>query len=279
MTRAFWDYEFMRNAFAAGTVIAIVAGVVGYFVVLRSLSFAAHALSHIGFAGATGAALLVGSPDSVFLGLLVFSTGSGIGMGVLGNRIYGRDVAIGIILAFALGLGSLFLALYRGYANYTVSILFGDIVGISSSSVLTTVLAGMFTLVLLAIIYRPLLFSSLDQDVAEARGVSTRALAIAFMVILAVAVSNAVQVVGVLLVFSLMVTPAATAQRITARPLLCIALSAGLAVLYTWVSLVIAYYVPWPMSFFVTTLGFLTYIVVRTLTGLRNRLHVLAEGA
>jgi len=273
-------YDFMRNAFIAGTVVAVVAGVVGYFVVLRSLAFAGHALSHIGFAGAAGgvavvaaffgggaAALAVGS----IVGLLVFTVGAGVVMGVLGNRIRGRDVVIGIVLAWTLGLGVLFLNLYNGYATEAYAILFGEILGISSVAVVVTLVASVVTLAAVVALYRPLLFASLDDEVAAARGVPVRFLSIAFMVVLAIAVSEAVQVVGVLLIFSLLVTPPAIAERLTVRPPLVIALSVGLAVAFTWLGLAVAYYAPYPVSFFITSIAFATYLVVRGVGAVRER--------
>ena len=278
-------YDFMRNAFIAGTIVAVVAGVVGYFVVLRSLAFAGHALSHIGFAGAAGGvavvaaffgggatALAVGS----IVGLLVFTIGAGVVMGVLGNRIRGRDVVIGIVLAWTLGLGVLFLNLYNGYATEAYAILFGEILGISSVAVLVTLVAGLVTLAAVAALYRPLLFASLDDEVAAARGVPVRALSVVFMVVLAVAVSEAVQVVGVLLVFALLVTPPAIAERLTVRPPAVIALSAALAVAFTWLGLAIAYYAPYPVSFFITSIAFATYLVVRTAGAARQRSRALS---
>jgi zinc/manganese transport system permease protein len=253
-------YPFMQHAFAAGTIVALTAGVIGYFVVLRGLSFAAHALSHIGFAGATGAVLLGLSP---IVGLLAFTAGAGSIMGSLGRRLRGRDVTIGIVMAWALGLGVLFLRLYTGYATAAYAILFGQILGISARDVWLTTAAGALALLALAIIYRPLLFATLDEDVAEAKGVPVRGLSIAFMIILAVAVSEAVQVVGVLLIFALIVTPAAIAQRFTRRPSRGILLSALLAVLFSWAGLTVAFYLPYPVSFFITTFAFIAYVVTR----------------
>jgi zinc/manganese transport system permease protein len=253
-------YPFMQHAFAAGTMVALTAGVIGYFVVLRGLSFAAHALSHIGFAGATGAVLLGLSP---IVGLLAFTAGAGTIMGSLGRRLRGRDVTIGIVMAWALGLGVLFLRLYTGYATAAYAILFGQILGISARDVLLTTAAGTLALLALAVMYRPLLFATLDEDVAEAKGVPVRGLSIAFMIVLAVAVSEAVQVVGVLLIFALIVTPAAIAQRFTSRPSRGILLSALLAVLFTWAGLTVAFYLPYPVSFFITTFAFWTYLLAR----------------
>lgn len=253
-------YTFMQHAFEAGTIVAITAGVIGYFVVLRGLSFAAHALSHIGFAGGT-AAVLIGLP--LLSGLLTFTIAAGMVMGALGQRLRGRDVTIGIVMAWSLGLGVLFIALLKGSANTAVNILFGTIVGITSGDVIATAIAGAFTLIAVAIVYRPLLFSTLDEEVAEAKGVPVRMLAILFMVILAIAVSESVQVVGVLLIFALIVTPAAIAERFTKRPSRGILLSALLALLFTWAGLVIGYYLPYPVSFFITTIAFWSYLLAR----------------
>ncbi|HEX8981302.1 MAG TPA: metal ABC transporter permease [Ktedonobacterales bacterium] len=269
-----FQYAFMRNAFAAGTIVAIVAGVVGYFVVLRSLSFAGHALSHIGFAGATAAVVVGASPVA---GLLVFTVGAGLGMGALGKRIYGRDVVIGIVLAWMLGLGVLFLSLYTGYATEAYALLFGEILGISQRDVLITLIAGIITLLAIAAIYRPLLFASLDEDVAEARGVPVRWLGVAFMALLALAVSEAVQVVGVLLIFALLVTPAAIAERLTTRPEVAILLSVALALGITWAGLAIAFYAPYPVSFFITTIAFAAYVVVRGAQAIRDALAARAQ--
>lgn len=265
-----FHYEFMVHAFEAGTVVAIVAGAIGYFVVLRGSAFAAHALSHIGFAGATGAVVLALSP---IVGLLAFTLGAGIAIGALGDRLRGRDVTIGIVLAWALGLGVLFISLYRGYATEAYALLFGQILGISTSDVIATLAAGLITIVALVVVYRPLLFSSVDEDLAGARGVPVTALSIAFMAILAVAVSEAVQVVGVLLIFALIVTPAAIAVRFSSRPPIAIGIGILLALAFTWFGLAIAFFSPHPVSFFITTLAFATYLVVRLAEGLRPRLR------
>src|SRR5256712_5523145 len=254
-------YPFMQHAYEAGTVVAIVAGIVGYFVVLRRSSFAAHSLSHIGFAGAAGAALFGISP---VYGLLLFTTVGGSSMAVLSPKATYRDVSIGTVLAFMLGLGVLFISLYTGYATAAYSILFGEILGISSGDVLLTLVAGLVILAAVAIVYRPLLFASLDEDVAEAKGVPTFVLGIVFMLLVAVATSIAVQVVGVLLIFSLMVTPAAISQELAKRPRTAIMISVTIALLATWLGLSIAYYgPPYPVSFYITTLVFSFYLLVR----------------
>jgi zinc/manganese transport system permease protein len=266
-----FHYEFMVHAFQAGTVVAIVAGAIGYFVVLRASAFAAHALSHIGFAGATGAVVLGISP--VF-GLLAFTLASGVTIGALGNRLRGRDVTIGIVLAWTLGLGVLFISLYRGYATEAYALLFGEILGISATDVAITLVAGVATVGALIAVYRPLLFSSVDDDLASAKGVPVTALSIVFMAILAVAVTEAVQVVGVLLIFALIVTPAAIAVRFTSRPMVAIVTGIGLALAFTWAGLTIAYYSPHPVSFFITSLAFATYVAVRLSEPIRQRIGV-----
>jgi len=262
------QYAFMQNAYLAGAIVAVVAGVVGYFVVLRGLSFAGHALADIGFAGAAGAVLL--GIDPIF-GLLVFTIGSAVGIGLLGKRIQGRDVAIGIVLAWALGLGVLFLSLYTGYASEAYAVLFGEILGISVDDLLVTLLAGVIILAAMAVLYRPLLFASFDDEVAEARGVPVRFLSMAFMIILALAVSEAVQVVGVLLIFALLVTPAAIAERLTARPGRAIAIAVVLALAFTWAGIFISYYILYPVSVFITTLAFGSYVLVRLILAARAR--------
>lgn len=254
------QYDFMRHAFEAGTIVAIIAGVIGYFIVLRRSAFAAHALSHIGFAGAAGAVLLGVNP---IIGLLVFTSGGGLAIATLGRKAASRDVQIGTVLAFMLGLGVLFISLYSGYATEAYSLLFGEILGISSGDVLVTLVAALVLLAAVAVVYRPLLFTSLDEDVAEAKGVSIVGIGIVFMLLIAVATSMAVQVVGVLLIFALMVTPAAVAQRLSRRPAQGILISVLIALLATWFGLFISFYLPYPVSFFITTATFAVYLAVR----------------
>jgi zinc/manganese transport system permease protein len=253
-------YEFMQNAFIAGTIVAILAGVVGYFVVLRRLSFATEALSHGGFAGATGAAVI---GQDVFLGLVAFTSVSGAFMGWMGDRLRGRDVAIGGTLAFSLALGLLFLSLSTRFSGLAVNILFGSILSIAATDVRFIAAFGALALCAVGIMYRPLLFASVDAEIADARGVPVRALSIAFMVLLAITVSASVQVVGVLLIFALMILPAAAAQHLTAQPSRAILLAVIFAVLYVWAGLVIGFYLPYPPSFFITALAFLAFVAVR----------------
>jgi zinc/manganese transport system permease protein len=258
--QSMWQYEFMRHAFEAGTVVAIVAGVIGYFVVIRRLSFAAHALSHIGFAGAAGAVLAGLSP---LTGLIAFTSGGGLAIAFLGRKAASRDVQIGTVLAFMLGLGVLFISLYKGYATEAYSLLFGEILGISSSDVWTTLIAGVLILLAAAALYRKLLFTSLDEDVAEAKGISILFMSISSLLLIALATSIAVQVVGVLLIFALLVTPAAIAQRLAQTPAQGIAISVLVALFSTWIGLFMSYYIPFPVSFFIVSLVFGIYIIVR----------------
>jgi zinc/manganese transport system permease protein len=268
-------YAFMRNAFEAGTAIAVVAGLVSYFVVLRRSSFAAHSLSHVGFSGAAAAVLLGVNP--VF-GLLAFTSAAGAGMALLGPKAAHRDVEIGSVLAFALGLGLLFISLYRGFATETYSILFGEVLAISSQAVTTTLVAGIVLLLAVAVVYKPLLFSSLDEEVAEAKGMPTRLIGVLFMLLVAVAVSFAVQIIGVLLIFSLLVTPAAIAVRLAGRPASAIGIAVGVALLAVWVGLFVSWYLPYPVSFLITTIVFALYLVVRAGGALAARARKPAGG-
>lgn len=248
-------YEFMRNAFAASTIVAVVAGAIGYFLVLRGETFAGHALSHVGFAGATGAVLVGLSP---FVGLTAFTLLAGLGISIVGQRA-NRDVAIGIVLTLSLGLGLLFLHFYTAYAGMATSLLFGNVLGIGQQTVWLLLGMAVVTLAGLALISRPLLFASLQPELAEARGVPLRRLSALFMLIVALATAQAIQIVGVLLVFALMVAPAAAALRLTRHFLTGFLLAIGLAVGIAWLSLLLAYFTDWPTSFWITGLGGFAY--------------------
>lgn len=261
--------SFVENAFMAGTLIAVVSAIVGYFVVLRAQAFAAHALSHVGFAGATLAAVL---GISGLLGMSGFTVAAALGMGALGRRIRGRDVEIGMILSFALGLGVLFLRLYTNSASETVSVLFGSILSVTHEDIVLTLVFGFATLVALAAIFRPLLFSSIDPEVAEARGVPIKMLSMIFIFLLAITVAEAIQVVGVLLVFALIVAPAASAQHLTRKPFSAIAISVALSVAFTWGGLLLALATSWPVSFFIAALAACTYGAAITI-GHARRAH------
>jgi zinc/manganese transport system permease protein len=251
-------YDFMRTAFAAGGIVAVVSGTVGYFLVLRNSTFAGHALGHVGFAGATGAALIGVAP---LWGLVVLTLAAGTAMGLLGERLRERDVAIGIVLAFALGFGVLFLSLYTSRATTANAILFGNVLGVDADAVWSLLALGAVSLLALAMIARPLLFATLAPALAEARGVSLRLVSVLFLAIVAIAVAEAAQVVGVLLVFALMVAPAAAALRLTARLGLGIALSAILAMVETWNGIALAYITDWPTSFCIVLVSCAVYFL------------------
>jgi zinc/manganese transport system permease protein len=257
-------YHFMQNAYLAGTMVALTAGIVGYFMVLRSQSFAGHSLANVGFAGATGA-VLFGVPPIVGLFLAGALAAVGIQtLNVASGQSRQSDIAVGAVFTASLALGFLFIFLATAeYAANVYNVLFGNVLGISDTDVRiilwsTLVLVGAFLL-----IARPLFFASIDPDVAAARGVPVRALALGYLMLLALAVAVAVQVVGVLLIFALLVTPAAIAQEVTTRPAVAAAVAVALALIFTWVGLAVGYFTPYPVGFFITTFAFGTYALVR----------------
>jgi len=254
--------EFMRNAFIAGGCIALAAGLVGYFVVLRNQVFTADALGHVAFTGGLGGVLAGLNPLAGVFGSCIAVA---LAIGALGGRARGRDVAIGTVFAWVLGLGVLFLSLYttaRSAASGTlgVSILFGSILGLQPAQVIVGSLTGLATVAVMLAIARPLLFLSIDPEVAVARGVPARALTALFFVLVAVTVAESVQAVGALLIFALIVTPAAVAQILSTRPWVGMALSAGIALAVVWLGLVLAFYVALPASFLITGLAFALYL-------------------
>src|SRR5580693_5394955 len=251
------EYDFMRTAFAASGIAALLSGTVGFFLVLRGQTFAGHALSHAGFTGATGAVLFGFSP---LAGLVGFTVMVGVGMGLFGEKLAARDVAVGMMLSLALGLGLLFLHFYTAAATQAAALLFGNVLGVDSSALLTLGVLALVSFVALAIIIRPLIFASLESELAEARGVPIRFVSVAFLAIVAVAVAECAQIVGVLLVFTLMVGPAAAAQNFSRRLIGGVALAAGLALAEAWGGLTLAYYTDWPTSFWITALSGLAYL-------------------
>jgi zinc/manganese transport system permease protein len=253
-----FQYEFMTNAFAAAGIVAVVSGVVGYFLVMRGQTFAGHALSHIGFAGATGAGLIGLAP---LWGLLGFTLAAGIVMGALSDRISNRDVAIGVVLALALGFGLLFLHYYTSFATQATALLFGNVLAVDHGMIATLAALGVITLAALASIMRPLIFSTLQPELAEAKGVPMRFISTAFLAIVALAVSACAQIVGVLLVFTLMVGPPAAAQWVTTGLWSGLIFSAVLALGEAWLGITIAYETDWPVSFCIAVLSALGYFV------------------
>jgi zinc/manganese transport system permease protein len=263
-------HEFVQNAFFAGTMVAIISGVIGYCVVLRAQTFATDSLSHISFAGATGA-VIIGL--SSLIGMFVLTVLAALGMGALGNRVRGRDVETGMVLAFALGLGVLFLSIYTQGATEAVNVLFGSILSVSRANLIATLVVGGMALLTLICIFRPLLFASIDPEVAVTRGVPLRLLSMLFLLLLAITITVSVQVVGVLLVFALLIAPAAAAEHVTRRPFTSIALSIILGLVCVWGGLLLAFFGPWrhlPVSFYISVLAALCYFVALVVGRLRS---------
>ena len=262
--RQLLTYQFMVNALEAGTIVAVLAAVVGWYMVLRRQTFAGHTLSVMAFPGATGAAL-AGLPTSLGYYLACGAAALAIG-GTRSSRArgYGAETAtIGAIQAVGLAAGYLFLQLNQAVLGGPETLLFGTFLGVSSGQVLVLLAVAVTTLTLIALVSRPLLFATLDPQVALARGVPVRLLDGGFLLLLGLAVAATSQITGILLVFALLVAPAATAQLITMRPLPGLALSVVFAVLIAWLGLGTAYFSPYPVGFFTTTFAFGLYVIVR----------------
>ena len=250
-------YDFMQMAFLAASVVAVVSGAVGYVLVLRGEAFAGHALAHVGFTGATGAVLVGASP---LWGLVTLTVLGGMGMGLLGKRLQERDVAIGVVLSVSLGFGLLFLHFFTAYATAATALLFGNVLGVDEATLWSLLGLGVVSLGGLAVIARPLIFASLQPELAEARGVPLRLLAVLFLGIVGLAVAECSQIVGVLLVFTLMVGPPAAAQRLTTGLWRGVGVSVGLALAEAWGGLALAYWTDWPTSFWITALSGAVYL-------------------
>jgi zinc/manganese transport system permease protein len=255
--------DVFQKALLGGTAAAALAALVGYFLVLRVQAFAAEAFSDICFAGATGAALLGQSP---LVGMIAFSLLSALSLGAMGDRARGRSVEIGMVLSFALGLGVLFLSIYTrssaSHANAGVSILFGSILSVRPADIYRMLAAGGAALVTLAVVYRPLLFASVDPAAARARGVPVRALSVVFLLVLALAAAACTFVVGVLLASALLIAPAAAAVRMAHRPLHTLLLSLAFGVFITWAGLLVSFIGPWrhpPVGFSISALAAIVY--------------------
>ena len=258
-------FPFMVNALEAGTVVAVLAGVVGWFMVLRRESFAGHSLSVLAFPGATGA-LLAGLPATAgyfaFCGAGAVAIGAAGGSGARRNR--SQEAAVtGAVQAFGLACGFVFLSLYQGVLAGYENLLFGTFLGVTRGQVLVLAVVAVLALAFLALAGRPLLFASVDQGVARASGVPTRALGLAFLLVLGLTVAETVQITGVLLVFTLLVAPAATAQLITTRIALSLVLTVTLGVLVTWIGLGLAFFFGYPVGFYISTVAFVVYFVAR----------------
>jgi zinc/manganese transport system permease protein len=251
---------FMMNTWTTATIVAVVAGVVGFFVVLRGEAFPAHAIPKGAFAGAAGAALL---GISTLIGLAVFSLLGALSIGILGRR--GRnDVATALTLVMMLAVGAAVLSRTTQYEAEIYSLLFGEILGVSTSQIVPTAALGAVCLAAIAMLYRPLMLSSVVPEIAEARGVRGYRIQICFLIVLALAATMTVPVVGALLMFSLMTGPPAAARYLTSRPVLAMALSAAIALITVWAAIAASYLYNWPVGFFVGTLAALSYGAGRT---------------
>jgi zinc/manganese transport system permease protein len=258
---------FMRNAFIAGVLVAVAAGVIGYFVVVRSGEFSAHALGHIGFPGATGAVLLGLSPT---LGLAVFCIGGALIIGALGRHVDERATATGTILAFATGLGILFASLATKSSNIVTNVLFGNLLAVSGDQITMFVWFTVVLLGVVAVIARPLTLASVNPEVAEAKGLPVRLLGLVFLVLMGLVITMAVQVVGTLLLFALVVTPPATALRLTARPSRVVLLGVSIGLISVISGLVLSVMFNLPPSFFIVSCSFLIWILVLAATRSRG---------
>ncbi len=280
--------QFMINAWEASTIVAVVAGVVGFFTVLRGSSFAAHALPNGAFAGAAGASLI---GVNTILGLGVFSLFGAIGIASLGRRAR-HDVATALAIVVMLGLGSLFLSMTTEYAPEIFSLLFGEVLGVSSNELLPTAAIGAICIAAIIVLYRPLLLSSVMPDVAESRGIKGHRMELAFLLVVALVTTMAVPVVGTLLIFSLLISPAAAARSFTNTPLTAMGLSVVIALVTVWSAIALSYTSNLPIGFFVGAIGAVTYAISRgwaarrhsrrTSPGTRHRgsaVHALVEAS
>jgi zinc/manganese transport system permease protein len=252
----------MMNTWIAGSVVAVIAGAVGFFAVLRGQTFAAHAIPNGAFAGAAGASLL---GINVIWGLAAFAIAGALGIGAFGSERQGRksrnDVVTALSLVLMLGLGALFISWSSQYADETYALLFGEVFGISPGEILPILGLGIAAAVAIGVAFRPLMLTSALPEVAEARGVSTRAADIYFLLVMALATSMTVPVVGALLIFSLMIGPPAAARSVTARPALALALSVAIALGTVWISIALSYQTNWPLGFFVGVAGAVFYLL------------------
>lgn len=258
----------VHNSLYAGLVLGVMGGLVSYFVMMRDLPFAVHGVSEISFAGAS-AAVLFGV--NVVAGSIGGSLIAALVIGLLGVRARARNSVIGVLMPFGLGLGVLFLSLYKGRAANKFGLLTGQIVAVDSPQLTAMIIVGACVLAALAIIWRPLTFASLDADVAAARGVPVRALSPIFMLVLAVTVAMAVQIVGALLVLSILVTPAAAAMRVSVVPLRTAALSVIFAVAALVGGILLALGSSIPISPYVTTISFVIYLICRSIAAIQAR--------
>jgi zinc/manganese transport system permease protein len=259
--------SFMTNTWIVATIVAAVAGVVGYFVVLRGSAFPAHAIPKGAFAGAAGASLL---GINTLIGLGVFSLLGALGIGAMGRR--GRhDVVTALALVMMLALGAAFLSRTSQYEPQIYSLLFGEVLGVSSTQILPVAVLGGLCIAAIAVLYRPLMLSSIVPEIAEAKGIRGHRMEICFLIVVALATAMTVPVVGALLIFSLMIGPPAAARSLTSRPVLAMLLSVVIALVTVWVAIAASYLYNWPVGFFVGALGALCYGIGRGWAWRRTR--------
>jgi zinc/manganese transport system permease protein len=257
----------MMNTWIAATIVALVAGAIGFFAVLRGQSFAAHAIPNGAFAGAAGAGLL---GLNVFWGLAVFSLAGALGIGALGRRAR-QDVVTALVLVLMLALGALFISFSTEYSAVTYSLLFGEVFGVGSNLLVPIAVLGAVALAAMAVLYRPLLLASALPEVADARGVSTRRMELCFLVVMGLAAAMTVPVVGVLLMFALMIGPAAAARSFTKRPSYAIATATGIALATVWAGIALSYRTNWPLGFYVGVIAAGFYLLGQGWTAVRRR--------
>jgi len=256
----------MLNTWIAATAVAVIAGVTGFFAVLRGSTFAAHAIPNGAFAGAAGASLLGLNP---FVGLAAFSVAGALGIAGLSRRSR-PDVATALTFVMMLAVGALFVSWSTEYAQEAYSLLFGEVFGVSSDEVLPILALGVLSIAAIAVMFRPLLLSSALPEVAEARGVSARGMELGFLLVMALATSMTVPVVGALLMFSLMIGPSAAARSVTARPVLAMTLAVALALVTVWTGIVVSYMSNWPLGFFVGVMGAFFFLAGRAYAAVRS---------
>lgn len=257
----------MLNTWIAASIVAVIAGVVGFFAVIRGQSFAAHAIPNGAFAGAAGAGLL---GLNVIWGLAVFAVGGALAIGTFGRRAR-QDVVTALALVLMLGLGALFVSFSTEYAEVTYSLLFGEVFGVEQDVILPIAVLGVVSVVLIAVMYRPLLLASTMPEVADARGVSTRRMEMCFLLVMALATSMTVPVVGALLMFALMIGPPAAARCFVKRPGRAIAASVAIALATVWAGIIASYQTNWPLGFFVGVIAAGFFIAGSAWTAVRRR--------
>lgn len=273
-------FHFMVNAFRAGTIVAVLAGAIGWYMVLRRQAFAGHTLAVVSFPGASGAIWLGVSATA---GYFTACVAAALVIALVprpasGQRHSEESAVIGTVQAFALACGMLFVSLYGGFLNSLTGLLFGTFLGISDRQVIILLIVAAVVLAILAAIARPLFFATVDNDVAQARGIPVRLLSIGYLVLLGCAAAEVSQITGALLVFALLVMPAASAQQLTARPASSFALTIALAILITWLGLGVAYFSVYPVGFFVTTFGMAVFVLSVIIRNVAARLERRVPG-